>query len=274
MLKIAVQHTARMKLLKSYFPKDLAKMIYIGTISNLPILPDIRYASFNVFDDPITGDLTTEKIVNRANQAFAKESGNIIVFNHDHKELVAMSNFDGSLIVKPMVSFYKDNPTQFPKSYLRQGLNSYLHSSSVDYILFESRRETVKAIGELLRNLKYQNLREIFTAYQLGQNFSEDYLLRAWLSTIDTLYYYVSSITKPDGKVIKLIIPGDDIYNFIMLTLEHELISTYPVLSINVDPDADITEIVHLPTPEDCHVTTDVMPLDYYLSELSRLVNP
>ena len=266
-----VQQAESSAILTSYFPEGLARLINTATLK-VNDLPDPSKMVFHITSYPITGELTSEKIEEllklEPDNEISGNPGDVLMFPHQQnktkKELAAMYNFDGTILVKPLAEFYKTQHTQFPKSYLRQLL--LRQGITGDFILFENRREAVKVIQELLLNLKKQSLKDILNERILHMDSDDKYLEAAWQGYINNLFYYTSSITKSDGRTIKLILP-DNIIAFVTLTLKHELIVTSNSIAIpeKIDFSHQQIEYYQMDLPKDFVYVKEVETLDHYL---------
>ena len=104
---------------------------------------------------------------------------------------------------------------------------SHAHQNA-SFILFENRREAINTIEELLSNLEYLSLDKI-VSIDIGQ--ADKHVRAAWKGYINNVFYYVSSITVANGRIIKLILP-DNISDFVMSVLDHEVICMLSTMEI------------------------------------------
>ena len=114
---MTAQHAERMDLLIIYFLEDLAKTINQAGAKD-DKLPDPNTTRVYTVLEPVQSG-TYEEIVYKTVAPYSRKPGTIVLFVYKQEELVAMFDFDGSLIVKPLSVFYDTEYSQFPKSHLR-----------------------------------------------------------------------------------------------------------------------------------------------------------
>ena len=203
-----------MNVLERYFLKDLATQLSLAMSDIQPLelhREQVRFSerSSNTYEieQPMELPASLEQLRDILREMLRPTDVILIIVKA--KQLAILVNFDYSLIIEDRVTFYDNIPEQFPKGYIYQSYILNNISWQGEFIVFNSKRQTLIALQQLIANLTRQSI----------------------YSDIDDNVYNISWINNPKGGIIYVVIL-DDIPSFIDSVLKMELM----MLNFTINP--------------------------------------